>query len=52
MIYFDQETKENLVFRIINKLNRGGLFFIGMAETLILKDSKIKMLNPSIYRKI
>ncbi len=52
MIYFDQKTKDELVFRITNKLKKGGLFFIGMAETLIEKNSKIKMISPSIYRKL
>jgi len=50
MIYFDQETKQRLVQRLIEKLRPGGYVFISHSETLNGMKTALKLVNPSIYR--
>lgn len=53
MIYFDAETKKNLVERLLSHLKPGGYFIVGHSETLqgIAKDV-VKLVRPSIYQKL
>ncbi len=51
LIYFDTETKKQIVERLINALKPGGYFFISHSETLSRVTDKIKMIQPSIYQK-
>jgi chemotaxis protein methyltransferase CheR len=51
LIYFDNETKKEVVERIISKLKPGGLFFISHSETLNKVTDTLDMLQPSIYIK-
>jgi len=50
MIYFDAETKRNIVNKFLYKLNPGGYFFVGLSENC----NSIKELNvgSSVYRKL
>ncbi len=50
MIYFDQETRENLVQKFHDFLYPGGYLFIGMSETLN-KGGNFDYVIPSVYRK-
>lgn len=50
MIYFDNETKNNLVERFYDVTKSGGYLFIGHAES-ISKNSKYKFVQPAIYQK-
>jgi len=51
MIYFDLETKQKLVKKIVEKLRPGGYFFISHSETLNGISSSLKMVSPSIYQR-
>ncbi len=51
MIYFDSETRRNLVKKFYNHLHPGGYLFIGHSETLSRKASPFTYLKPAIYRK-
>ncbi|MGE5403683.1 MAG: CheR family methyltransferase [Candidatus Saccharibacteria bacterium] len=51
MIYFDQETKDELVNRYYESIEPGGYLFIGHSETINRNDSKFKYIKPAIYRK-
>jgi len=51
MIYFDNETKQELVNKLITQLKPGGYFIIGHSETLNQIKTDIKMMSPSVYRK-
>ncbi len=51
LIYFDQETKRQIVQRILPLLNSGGHFLISHAESLNGVVDTLQMLKPSIYRK-
>jgi chemotaxis protein methyltransferase CheR len=51
LIYFDNETKKQVVERIISALKPGGCFFISHSETLSRITDKLEMVQPSIYIK-
>lgn len=51
LIYFDNETKKQVVERIISALKPGGHFFISHSETLSRITDKLEMIQPSIYVK-
>jgi len=51
LIYFDQETKKQVVERVITKLKPGGLFFISHSETLHRVTDMLETIKPSIYMK-
>ncbi len=51
MIYFDQQTKEDLVNKFYDLLEDGGYLFIGHSESLNREKTKFKYIKPAIYRK-
>jgi len=51
LIYFDNETKKQVVERIISTLKPGGYFFISHSETLSRITDKLEMVQPSIYMR-
>jgi chemotaxis protein methyltransferase CheR len=52
MIYFDPDTKKDVVERIIDALEPGGYFFISHSESLHGITSKLKMVRPSVFQKV
>jgi chemotaxis protein methyltransferase CheR len=52
MIYFDQDTKKEVVNRIAQVLKPDGLFFISHSESLHGMTSALKMIQPSVFRKV
>lgn len=51
MIYFDEETKNDLVNRIYDMLVPGGYMFIGTTESIDKSKTKFQYVRPSVYRK-
>ncbi|MEE0861406.1 MAG: protein-glutamate O-methyltransferase CheR [Lachnospiraceae bacterium] len=51
MIYFDEETKIDLVNRIYDMLVPGGYMFIGTTEAIDKSRTKFQFVRPSVYRK-
>jgi len=51
MIYFDNETKNELVGRFYDATEKGGYLFIGHAESLSREQTKYKFIMPAVYRK-
>lgn len=51
MIYFDEETKNDLVNRIYDMLVPGGYMFIGTTESIDKSKTKFRYVRPSVYRK-
>lgn len=51
MIYFDEETKIDLVNRIYDMLVPGGYMFIGTTESIDRAKTKFHYVRPSVYRK-
>lgn len=52
MIYFDRETQEELVNKIYPLIEPGGYLIIGHAESLTNIKHQLKLVKPSIYRKV
>ncbi|WP_328472488.1 SAM-dependent methyltransferase [Actinoplanes sp. NBC_00393] len=50
MIYFDMETKRSLIPRLTEMLVPGGHLIVGSSESLNAIPSRLKMVEPSIYR--
>lgn len=51
MIYFEDDTKHDLVNRIYDFMEPGGYLFIGTTESLDRNKVKFQYVQPSVYRK-
>ncbi|NML48486.1 protein-glutamate O-methyltransferase CheR [Ramlibacter sp. G-1-2-2] len=51
MIYFNGDTKRQVVERVLAPLKPGGHLFIGHSESLHEINATVRQLAPSIYRK-
>jgi chemotaxis protein methyltransferase CheR len=51
MIYFDQPARQRLIVRLAEKLESGGYFFPGHAESLSGVEHNLQLVEPAIYRK-
>lgn len=52
MIYFNQQTKIDLVNRFYEVVQPGGYLYIGHSETIQREQSKFKYICPAIYQKV
>ena len=52
MIYFNNDTKRQVVARVISTLKPGGYFCIGHSESLNEITTAVQMVAPSIYQKV
>jgi chemotaxis protein methyltransferase CheR len=52
MIYFDNETRDQLVEKFYRLTEPGGYLFIGHSESLNHSSTKYKYIKPAIYRKL
>jgi chemotaxis protein methyltransferase CheR len=50
LIYFNQETKRQVLDRLVPMLRPDGCFLVGHSESLYGIDTKLKSVQPSIYR--
>ena len=51
MIYFDNNTKNELIHKFYNSMEYGGYLFIGHSESLNGQTMGFKYIMPSVYRK-
>ena len=51
MIYFDKETKQQLIQKVYDVMEPGGYLFIGLTETIDKSNTKFDLIRPSIFRK-
>lgn len=51
MIYFDSQTRDELVRKFYDMTEPGGYLFIGHSETLNREKSGYKYIMPAVYRK-
>ena len=51
MIYFNGQTKREVVARVLSTLKRGGIFCIGHSESLNDINNEVVQVAPSVYRK-
>ncbi len=52
MIYFDQDTKNQLVNRFYDATNPGGYLLIGHSESVDKTATRYKYIQPALYRKM
>ena len=52
LIYFDAQTKREVVDRVLTQLRPGGLFFIGTAEGRVPCKTPLQVLAPGAFRKL
>lgn len=52
MIYFEEDTKRQLLNRIYDHMAVGGYLFIGTTESIDKKTTGFQYIQPSIYRKV
>ncbi|HHX73753.1 MAG TPA: protein-glutamate O-methyltransferase CheR [Firmicutes bacterium] len=52
MIYFDNDTKIELVNKFDHLLEDGGYLFIGHSESLNRETTSLQYVRPAVYRKI
>lgn len=52
MIYFDAETKRELISRFYEHMEPGGYLFIGHSESINRYESKYQFVAPAVYRKV
>lgn len=51
MIYFDQQTKEDLINRLYENTQPGGFLFVGHSESIDRDKTRYRYIQPSVYRK-
>ena len=50
LIYFDNESKEQIVKNVLKALKPIGYLFIGHSETLGRISSNVRQIKPTIYK--
>jgi len=50
MIYFDADTKRQVVARLVEQLHPGGYFIVGHSESLNGLTDRLRTLKPTIYQ--
>jgi chemotaxis protein methyltransferase CheR len=51
LIYFDMETKQQVVANLLRHLKRGGYLIVGHSESLNGVSQDINAVMPSVYRR-
>lgn len=52
LIYFNRENQRSILLKILQHLEPNGYLFTGHSETLHSLDLPVKLLAPSVYRKV
>jgi len=52
LIYFNNDEKQRIVHRMVNRLRPGGLLFIGHAENIHGFDLPLRLLDPAVYEHL
>jgi chemotaxis protein methyltransferase CheR len=51
-IYFDAQTRNNVLEKIVGRLKPGGYLFLGHSETALGTTLPLKSIQPTIYQKL
>lgn len=51
MIYFDNDTRKQLIQKVYDVMEPGGYLFVGRTETLDKNHCPFEMIQPSVFRK-
>lgn len=52
LIYFDKQTQESVIRKLIEHLIPGGYLFLGHSETIFGMDLPLKTVGPTIFKKV
>lgn len=52
MIYFDQQTRRQLIGRLVESLMPGGWLFVGHSESLGREEGGLEYISPAVYRRM
>lgn len=52
MIYFEATTKYDVIYRVVQYLNIGGILIVGASESLYGMHDDLIMIAPSIYQRV
>lgn len=52
LIYFDRETQERVINKLLSKLKRGGYLFLGHSESIMGLNVPLKQVKPTVFVKI
>lgn len=52
LIYFDKQTQEAVIRKLIKHLVPGGYLFLGHSETIFGMDLPLKTVGPTIFQKV
>lgn len=52
LIYFEKQTQENVIRKLVNNLVPGGYLFLGHSETIFGMELPLKTVGPTIFKKI
>lgn len=52
LIYFNREKQEKVIRQLIDKLRKGGYFFIGHSESIMGMDVPLQQIRPTIFKRI
>ena len=52
LIYFDRETQEKVINRLCQKLDKGGILFLGHSESITGLKVPLTQLMPTIFQKV
>jgi chemotaxis protein methyltransferase CheR len=52
MIYFDRDTKNELIEKFYEHTEHGGYLFIGHSESIPKHETRYKYIMPAVYRKV
>lgn len=52
LIYFDRESKEDVISKMERLLRPGGFLFVGLSESLVDIRHRLRMLKNSMYQKV
>lgn len=52
LIYFDKQTQEAIIRKLLNHLEPHGFLFLGHSETIFSMDLPLENVAPAVYKKI
>lgn len=52
LIYFEKQTQEDVIRKLVSHLVPGGYLFLGHSETIFGMDLPLKTVGPTIFKKV
>ncbi len=52
LIYFEKQTQEDVIRKLVDHLVPGGYLFLGHSETIFGMDLPLKTVGPTVFKKI